>query len=308
MGLTPLRPDAPGVALAAPETLLTTRALEYLATGPADAPTLVSHVCQLPGAPLMVAEHIASSLFAGDRRFVREPDGRWRLTALEERLPAAVSLAADSLHALSYVVVDVETTGGRSDAGDRVTEIAVVLVKGAGAAPEIVFDSLVNPERPIPRYITALTNISWEMVQDAPPFREVCARLLEVLEGHVFVAHNAAFDWRFLSMEVERATGRTLEGRRLCTVRLARKLLPQLRRRSLDYVAAHYAVDIGSRHRAGGDALATAHVLRRLLDDARDRGCTTWLDLERLLGATSRKPGPRRPSALPQPVSKDTTA
>lgn len=306
--MTPAQSGASGVTLAAPETLLTTRALDYLAAGPADAQTLVSHVCQLPGAPRTVAEHIASSLFAGDRRFVREPDGRWRLTALDERQPTvAVTLDADALHALSYVVVDVETTGGRSDAGDRVTEIAVVLVKGAGA-PEVVFDSLVNPERPIPRYITALTNISWEMVKDAPPFREVCTRLLEVLEGHVFVAHNAAFDWRFLSMEVERATGRTLDGRRLCTVRLARKLLPQLRRRSLDYVAAHYAVDIEARHRAGGDALATAHVLRRLLDDARDRGCTTWVDLERLLGARSHTRRSGRPSALPQPVSKDTTA
>lgn len=307
MGLTP-SPEAPGVALAAPETLLTSRALDYLAAGPADAQTLVSHVCQLPGAPRAVAEHIASSLFAGDKRFVREADGRWRVTAVEERHPTVVTVAGEALHGLSYVVVDVETTGGRSDAGDRVTEIAVVRVQGDGTAPEVVFDSLVNPERPIPRYITALTNISWDMVKDAPPFREVCPRLLEVLEGHVFVAHNAAFDWRFLSMEVERATGRTLEGRRLCTVKLARKLLPQLRRRSLDYVAAHYAVDIGARHRAGGDALATAHVLLRMLADARDRGCTTWDDLERLLGATARKRRPRRPSALPQPVSKDTTA
>lgn len=303
----PLQPDAPGVTLAAPETLLTSRALDYLAAGPADARTLVSYVCQLPGAPFAVAEHIASSLFAGDRRFLREPDGRWRLASFEDRHPAAaVLLDTEALHTLSYVVVDVETTGGRSDAGDRVTEIAVVQVTGGVA--EVVFDTLVNPERPIPRYITTLTNISWEMVRDAPPFRDVCARLLEVLEGHIFVAHNAAFDWRFLSMEVERATGRSLAGRRLCTVKLARKLLPQLRRRSLDYVAAHYAVDIGARHRAGGDALATARVLLRMLDDARDRGCTTWDDLERLLGATARKRRPRRPSALPQPVSKDTTA
>jgi DNA polymerase III subunit epsilon len=101
----------------------------------------------------------------------------------------------------------------------------------------------------------------------------------------VFVAHNVSFDWRFVSAEVARSTGRELTGRRLCTVRLARRLLPQLRSRSLDWVANHYGVEIpdGMRHRAAGDALATAHCLLRLLDDARDHGCERWSELERLL-------------------------
>jgi DNA polymerase-3 subunit epsilon len=72
------------------------------------------------------------------------------------------------------------------------------------------------------------------MVRNAPIFAEICDQLLGVLDGRVFVAHNANFDWRFLSMEIERATRRTLSGRRLCTVRMARKLRPGLRRRSLD--------------------------------------------------------------------------
>jgi DNA polymerase-3 subunit epsilon len=96
-----------------------------------------------------------------------------------------------------------------------------------------------------------------------------------VLGGHVFVAHNARFDWAFVSAEVERATGRTLDGPRLCTVKLARKLLPQLRRRSLDYVAMHYGVEIQSRHR---------------------------------VAATPRRRRPRRRPARPQPVTHDTTA
>ena len=99
----------------------------------------------------------------------------------------------------------------------------------------------------------------------------------------MFVAHNVNFDWRFLNMEIERATGRTLAGRRLCTVRLVKKLLPQLRRRSLDYVAMYYDVEIARRHRAGGDAEATARVFLRLLDDARREGCESWNDLQRLL-------------------------
>ncbi len=295
-----------GVSTAASDSLLATRAYEYLAAGPSDVCRLVSHICNLPGAPRTVAEHIATSLFRNDTRFVREADGRWRLALAEEAPGWRADAAADELGDLSYVVVDVETTGCRAYGGDRITEIAAVRV--CGGRSEVAFQSLVNPERPIPPSITALTNISWGMVKDAPTFRELCTDVLVSLEGHVFVAHNANFDWRFVSMEVERVTGRVLEGRRLCTVKLARRLLPQLRRRSLDYVTAHYGVEITDRHRAGGDALATAKILLRLLDDARDRGCATWHDLQQMTGAVTRAKRKRRRSAMPQPVDKDTTA
>jgi DNA polymerase-3 subunit epsilon len=171
---------------------------------------------------------------------------------------------------------------------------------------------LVNPERSIPPFITRLTNISWEMVRDKSPFRDVCDHVLRVLDGHVFVAHNASFDWRFVSSEVVRATGREITGRRLCTVRLARRLLPQLRSRSLDWVARHYGVEIEPhmRHRAAGDAIATARCLLRLLEDARGHGCERWSELERFLstGSATRKKRARRPSGMPGPVSRDTTA
>jgi DNA polymerase-3 subunit epsilon len=156
--------------------------------------------------------------------------------------------------------------------------------------------------------ITALTQISWEMVKDAPRFRDICDELLRVLGGHVFVAHNAEFDWRFVTAEIRRATGQRLEGRRLCTVRLARRVLPQLRSRRLDSVAHHYGVEIAARHRAGGDAFATAHILLRLLDAARERDCRSWDDLMRLLGQRAATKRPRRPPAMPRPVDKDTTA
>jgi DNA polymerase III subunit epsilon len=125
----------------------------------------------------------------------------------------------------------------------------------------------------------------------------------------VFVAHNVSFDWRFISSEIERVTRRRLDGRKLCTVRLARRLLPQLRRRNLDSLANFYGIDNNARHRAGGDAIATAHILLRLLDAARDRGCSSLDDVERLLGrGTARAKRPRRPPALPQPVRDDTSA
>jgi DNA polymerase-3 subunit epsilon len=290
-----------GVTIKPRDPLLTLRAVDYLTSGPADARTLISHVCQLPTMPAAVAEHMAVALFAGHRGFIREPDGRWGLVR-DVAFPSAERLAG-----LSYAVVDVEATGGRSYGGDRITEVAVIEVKDGVATT--VFDSLINPQRAIPPWISRLTNISWAMVKDAPIFPEICDQLLGVLDGRVFVAHNANFDWRFLSMEIERATGRTLFGRRLCTVKLAKKVVPFLRRRSLDHVALHYGIEITRRHRAGGDALATARVLLRLLDDARHEGCETWHDLQRLLIIpTPKKHRRRRPPALPHAVDKDTTA
>lgn len=295
MGLTE------GVTVEARDTLLTRRAVDYLAAGPADARTLIAHVCQLPSMPPAVAEHMAVALFAGHRRVVREPDGRWGLQR-DVEFPTR-----DALAGLSYAVVDVEATGGRTNGGDRITEVAVVEVKDGRATT--VFETLINPERAIPSWVSRLTNISWEMVKDAPAFAEVCDQLLGVLDGRIFVAHNANFDWRLLSMEIGRATGRTLVGRRLCTVKLSKKLLPGLRRRSLDWVSMHYDIQITRRHRAGGDAFATAQVFLRLMEDARREGCTTWHDLQRLLIAPApARRRSRRPPAMPRPIDKDTTA
>ena len=311
MSGTRLEPYAPaGVSTHPERTLLADRAADYLRGGPASARTLIASVCQLSTLPDAVAEHMALSLLGGHPWFARAVDGTWRLS--EPAAPSWRVQPADAeplLSSLSFAVVDVETTGGRPEGGDRITEIAVVTVRD-GAIVD-VFETLVNPERSIPPFITRLTNISWEMVRDKSPFRDVCDDVLRALDGHVFVAHNAGFDWRFVSAEVARARGRELTGRRLCTVRLARRLLPHLRSRSLDWVARHYAVEIepGKRHRAAGDALATARCLLRLLDDARSRGCERWSELERLLARpTVRAKRRRRAPGLPRPVDRDTTA
>jgi DNA polymerase-3 subunit epsilon len=291
--------------LAPPDTLLADRAADFLATGPADSQTLVSYVCSLPGAPRGVAEHLATAMFAGHTRFMRTADGRWQLVTAANR--RAISDASPALSAASFVVVDVETTGTRAMFGDRIIEIAAVRVRGDSVTT--IFETLVNPDRPISPQVTRLTRITWDMVRRAPRFRDVCDQLLGVLEGQVFVAHNAAFDWRFVSMEVERVTGRTLQGRRLCTVRLARKLLPNLRRRSLDHVTRFYDIENTARHRAGGDAVATAKVLVRLLREAASYGCASVDDLHRLAAqAAPARRRRRRPTAMPHSVSIDTTA
>jgi len=295
------------------ETLLTTRALNFLSAGPADVVDLIGHICSLPGAPRIVAEHMAHAMFAGRPQFVRAADGRWMLAdiAAKPYLESAdrsrtAAGANDTLNRLSYVVVDTETTGGSHWLYDKITEIAAVVVRN-GEIVEL-FETLVNPQRPIPPFISRLTNITWDMVKDAPTFDRVVPDLMRVLEGNVFVAHNANFDWRFITSEISRTTGRQLRGRRLCTVKMARKVLPQLSRRSLDHVARFYGVEIRNRHRAGGDALATAKCLVRMLSDLADRGCGTWADLQTLLRAPGGRRRKRRPPGMPMPVTRDTTA
>lgn len=241
-------------------------------------------------------------------------------TAEAEHVRPALPGDDESLLDLSFAVVDVETTGGSPFAGHRITEIAAVVVRGGEVRD--VYETLVNPERVIPPQIVRLTGITAEMVRGKPPFRDVVADVVSALQGHVFVAHNVAFDWRFVSAEVERASGVALEGRRLCTVRLARKLLPHLRSRSLGYVADWYGADAFAqsyfegrhglgrpwRHSAAGDAVATAHCLVRLLHDARERGVHTWGELDRWLSGGTGAARRRRRSALPSSVDRDTTA
>lgn len=298
MGVNRVTVAAHNVTLGPRESALASRAIALLARGPADSVTVVREVCQIAAVPSGLADHLAAALLAADPRFSRRVDGAWMLAVQE------VVVADQSIDALSYIVVDVETTGTRAGDGDRVTEIAAVEVRGGEA--RVVFDSLINPERPIPAFISALTSITNEMVKDAPRFADVVPQLAAVLEGKIFVAHNATFDWRFLSAEMQRATGRPLSGTRLCTVRLARRLLPTLRRRSLDAVTEFYGINIIDRHRAGGDAVATAAVLTRLLAAARGIGITTYDDLRSYLRAPRRVRA--RPPAMPVSVAIDTTA
>jgi DNA polymerase-3 subunit epsilon len=207
------------------------------------------------------------------------------------------------LRAAEFAVVDVETTGSGPNGGDRITEIAVVHVKGDVATT--AFETLVNPQRPVAPFAARLTGIHWDALHEAPTFGDVADRLLEAIDGRVFVAHNVKFDWRMLSSEVERATGQPLKGDRLCTVKLARRLLPHLPRRNLDALAWHYDVSIVGRHRAGGDARATARILQCMLADARRMDIDTWDHLN----AFMRLPRPRpKVSALPQPVSLEASA
>jgi DNA polymerase III subunit epsilon len=269
---------------------LVDRALAALQEGPQHTHALARSVMGIQGAPPAAASAIFS-LLGSDPRFAVDREGVWTLVEL-----APPSTAAPPLTDEEWVVVDVETTGGSPRQGHRVTEVAAVCVSGGRVAR--TFSTLVNPDRRIPSMITALTGITDEMVRDAPRFHQVAPELTEVLRGRVFVAHNAAFDWGFLCSEMERAVGGRLEGRQLCTVRLARKLLPQLPSRSLDALASYFGLEIEARHRALDDAVATAHVLLRLLDRLQELEVRDWVDIQRFLmrrggGRARRRASPR---------------
>lgn len=256
------------------------RAADLLAAGPAPTGRIARRVLGLSGNP-EAADAAVRALLGPDDRFVSDGDGVWRL-----RDPGHD--AGDGLGALEYAVVDVETTGGSPRNGDRITEIAIVEV----AAGEIAgsYTTLVNPRRPIPRAVVRITGITDEMVAAAPPFRAVADEVRRRLAGRVFVAHNVTFDWRFVRAELAEATGEAVAPRMLCTVRMTRRLVPELRRRNLDRVAAHFGVEIADRHRARGDAVATARILRLLLDGARERGVRTWRGLQALLDGRKAEP------------------
>jgi DNA polymerase III epsilon subunit family exonuclease len=210
-------------------------------------------------------------LLGADRRFQVDAQGVWSLD------PALAPLGT-SLDETGFAVVDVETTGGGPDRGHRITEIAIVEVAGGRIADE--FQTLVNPGRRIPPGVTSLTGITQAMVSEAPYFEHVADEVMARLEGRVFVAHNATFDWTFVADGLVRALGHAPDVVRMCTVRMVRRLVPALRHRNLDVVARHFGVPIHARHRAFGDALATARVFLRLLNEARGRGIEDVATLE----------------------------
>ena len=276
--------------VAVPSGTLADRALERLSRGPEAAALLARDVFGLIRAPVAVAERLAVALLGADPRVKRLPDGRWSLVAQAAGSPLIEDAA--------FAVVDVETTGSAAGGRDRVTEVAVVVVQGARC--QIAYESLINPERPISPMVTSITKITDQMVRAAPTFDVVADQVLAELAGRVFVAHNLRFDWHFLVAEFRRARSLGMEGQKLCTVRLARNLIPGLPSYGLDVVADYFGVDNPARHRAGGDALATGLVLQRLLDLARGKGARTLVDLEQLQARRRKRRKGKRRSSVPE--------
>ena len=150
-----------------------------------------------------------------------------------------------------FAFVDVETTGG-SASTDSLTEIAIVRYDGHTIS---TWQSLINPECRIPGYIESLTGITNQMVANAPTFAQLAEQIQQLLAGHIFVAHNARFDYGFIKNAFRRA-GRDYKATMLCTVKLSRRLYPQHQRHGLDYLIQRHGLIMQDRHRAYDDAHA----------------------------------------------------
>lgn len=153
-----------------------------------------------------------------------------------------------------YAIVDIETTGGNTY-DNRIIEIAIVLHDGKKITDQ--YETLINPGIPIPRFITALTGISGSMVDNAPCFEDVAGKIEEMIGNNVFIAHNVNFDYSFLRKEFA-DLGLPFNKKRLCTIRLSRKLIPGFPSYSLGKLCKQVGIEIVNQHRALGDAYATA--------------------------------------------------
>ncbi len=177
-----------------------------------------------------------------------------------------------------FAIIDIETTGNSYKYG-QITEIAVYQHNGQETTG--FYSTLIKPEMDIPLFITRLTGISNEMVENAPRFYEVAKKIVEITAGRIFVAHNVHFDYRFVREEFKRL-GYNYNRKTLCTVQLSRKLLPGHRSYSLGNICAAKGIEINGRHRAAGDALATTRLFEILVKEnerQQNPGATNHLKL-----------------------------
>jgi len=160
-----------------------------------------------------------------------------------------------------YAVVDIETTGGSYKTG-KITEIAILQFNGYEVTDKFV--TLINPQIPIPWFVKNLTGIDDKMVAKAPLFSEVASKIAEYTENRIFVAHNIGFDFNFVKQEFQ-YLGHEFDRKKICTVKLSRKIVPDLPSYSLGKLCQSLEIDVFDRHRAEGDAQATALLMRKLL-------------------------------------------
>jgi len=162
----------------------------------------------------------------------------------------------------TFVVTDVETTGTNAGS-DRLLEIGAVKVRNGEITD--TFQQLINPQRSVPSRITQLTGITTAMVFEAPPVDDVMPEYLDFLGDGILTAHNLSFDARFLNAALRRLGRSELDNETLCTLRLARRLLPGLKSKGLSRLTRFYGIDVNGRHRGLGDAEATGIILKRFL-------------------------------------------
>lgn len=161
-----------------------------------------------------------------------------------------------------YAVVDIETTGGKMSE-TKMTELAICITDGNKIIEQ--FSTLVNPQRPIDKYVVKLTGINDKMVADAPIFESISDKVRELLDGKIFIAHNVAFDYSILKKEYFELN-QPFSQRKLCTVKASRKIIPGLSSYSLGSICEYLNIDLENAHRALNDTIATTHLFHELVN------------------------------------------
>ncbi|MBW3634041.1 MAG: GIY-YIG nuclease family protein, partial [Chloroflexi bacterium] len=255
--------------------------------GRASEDLLISHVFGSSGSPALWRP-LLRNVLGQHQGLVLRGDGAWLLT------DARPESGASPLE--TFVVLDVETTG-LQPSRHRIIEIAIARFNDGLAASQ--WASLCHPGRRIPAYIVKLTGIDDDLLRDAPPFEEIAETAVELLTGAIVVGHNVEFDLSFLNEELKRINLPPIVNDRVDTLTLASRLLPGLRKPTLQAVAQHLGIAgrPGSRHRAGPDAVVTGKVAVALFQHARDAGFQSLDDLKSIGRPTTRRPRERMPRA-----------
>lgn len=232
-----------------------------------------------PFAPEDFCRKVVSVLVSLDRRFCWDRDTGQALSLRQWVMPDP------HLTEVAFVALDLETTGARPGLC-KITEIGAVRLEGFREVRR--FNTLVNPMRPIPPFITRITGITQKMVADAPRIEEVLPELLAFLEGTVIVAHNAPFDVGFLNYELSRLAGWRLGEGAIDTLPLARAVAPGLPNYRLGTIAEAFGAPVAACHRALADAQAVSHVFVTLAERLHKQGVNRLSELRALISPAAR--------------------
>lgn len=243
------------------------RAIEFVSAKGGIVPEdmLIAHVFGSAGSPALWRP-LLRSVLEKDERLVFHANGEWAMLREEGDITFDETLLQE------FVALDVETTGLKPSR-QRVIEIA--LVRFRDGQVESSFETLLNPGRAIPEFITRLTTIRNEDVVEAPAFGDVAEQMLEFLGDSLIIGHNVSFDINFMNAELDRVDREPLVNERLDTMGMAVRFLRSLRKPSLDRVADAVGLSPRKIHRAGGDARLTGEVAFRLVKEAMRQGVTS---------------------------------
>jgi len=193
---------------------------------------------------------------------------------------------AGELESGNFSLIDLETTGLNPQENEI---IEIGSMKISSGELKGVFNKLVRPKGPLSEEITRITGITREMLEGCPEIGAVLPELLDFIGNDALIAHNAEFDMAFLQEGVSRHLNRKLDNRVVCTLSLARAVLPNLDNHKLHTIARYFKIEISARHRAIGDVEATYQIWLKLVEKLQNKGVATMNDLEKYLASHARQ-------------------